>query len=336
MQLIKYLSAFVFIFLGWFSFSQEGILAFSLVLFSFGVIPFFELILPEAKDKNVVVNMFWYDLILYILVPLYLYSFYLFLSTIGEEQSTVSLVGRTLSMGLLCGIFGINMAHELGHRKSKFDQFLAQLLLLTSQYTHFFIEHNKGHHKRVGTPEDPATARKGESLYRFWFRVIPDAYRSALEIEKNRLSRIKEKTNLLNNAMVRYAILQLALIGLVWLSFGSFVTLLYLASALIGILLLETINYIEHYGLLRNKLNDLVYERVQDIHSWNSDHIIGRVMLFELTRHSHHHANSLIKYPELESRESASQLPTGYPGMMLLALIPPLWFKSMDKRLPSH
>ena len=131
--------------------------------------------------------------------------------------------------------------------------------------------------------------------------------------------------------MITYALLQLIILGCITLVFGVYTLLMYLAVCLIGILLLETINYIEHYGLTRKKISAHSYERVQDIHSWNSDHVLGRTLLFELTRHSHHHANSLVKYPGLQSRDDASQLPTGYPGMMILSLVPFLWFKVMDK-----
>ena len=334
MSVLKYCTSFVFIFLGYLSLTGTGIETYYLLIFSFVCIPLFELVLPPSKSSNSSKNLVLYDVILYLLAPLYIASFVYFLITIGEEHNTASLIGKITAMGLLCGIFGINMAHELGHRKSKFDQFLAQLLLSTTQYTHFFIEHNRGHHKRVGTLEDPATARKGETVYGFWVRVITQSYMSAWHLEKSRLNRLGGNTWSMQNAMVRYALIQVCLIVVVGIAFGISVLGIYAVTSLFGILLLETINYIEHYGLTRKKISNASYERVQDIHSWNADHLLGRTLLFELTRHSHHHANSLIKYPLLESREEASQLPSGYPGMMLLSLIPPLWFKVMHKRLP--
>lgn len=335
MQVIKYFSAYLFIALGYISITGTGIETYLLVLFSFVIIPGLELILPEDKSSNKVTKDLVYDLILYSLAPLYIGLFYLFLSTIGSEHNTINIVGKLTAMGLLCGIFGINMAHELGHRKSRFDRFLAQTLLLTTQYTHFYIEHNRGHHKRVGTPEDPATARKGESLYRFFIRTVIGSYLSAWKLEADRRTRLGQPVLGFGNAMVQYAFLQITILALVFFFFGYLVLLYYIAVSGTGILLLETINYIEHYGLTRKKISEAAYERVQDFHSWNSDHILGRCLLFELTRHSHHHANSLIKYPRLESRELASQLPTGYPGMMLLSTIPPLWFRVMNKRLPQ-
>lgn len=334
MSAIKYCASFVFLFLGYLSLQGQGIETYYLLLFSFVCIPLLELVIPPSKSKNVVKNPIVYDLILYLAMPGYIGLFVLFLTTIGEETNMVSIIGKLSAMGLLCGIFGINMAHELGHRKSRFDQLLAQGLLWTTQYTHFFIEHNRGHHKRVGTPDDPATARKGEGLYRFWLRVIIKSYQSAWELEKSRLHRLGKSQWTLKNDMVLYGVTQLILLIVIAGVLGWNVLLLYGLACLIGILLLETINYIEHYGLTRKKITAVSYERVQDVHSWNSDHLLGRTLLFELTRHSHHHANSFIKYPLLESREKSSQLPTGYPGMMLLSMVPPLWFRVMDKKLP--
>ena len=334
MSVLKYCTSFVFIFLGYLSITGSGIETYYLLIFSFAIIPLSELIIPPSKSSNKLKSLVLFDLILYVLAPVYIALFVLFLATIGTETNMASLVGKITAMGLLCGIFGINMAHELGHRMRKFDQFLAQMLLSTTQYTHFFIEHNRGHHKRVGTYEDPATARKGETVYWFWICVIIDSYRSAMNLEKHRLIRLNLPVWSMQNAMVKYALIQITFIAVVWIAFGMAVLGIYLLVCLIGILLLETINYIEHYGLTRKKISKASYERVQDMHSWNSDHLLGRTLLFELTRHSHHHANTLLKYPLLESKEKASQLPSGYPGMMLLSLVPPLWFRVMHKRLP--
>ncbi|MBO6517799.1 MAG: alkane 1-monooxygenase [Bacteroidia bacterium] len=333
MSVIKYFSAYIFIALGYVSLTHSDWRSYSMLIFSFVLIPLIELLIKENKSANEVKQELAYDLVLYSLVPVYLILLGLFLNTIGGEMSSASRIGKLSAMGLLSGIFGINLAHELGHRQSKFDRFLAQLLLATSQYMHFFIEHNRGHHKRVGTFDDPATARKGEHLYAFWFRTITGSYLSALQLEKQRLKRLEKQEWSLSNDMIIYAIIQLTILVLVGWVFGIPTLLYYLISCLIGILLLETINYIEHYGLTRKKISASAYERVQDVHSWNSDYVLGRVLLFELTRHSHHHANSQVKYARLESRPESSQLPTGYPGMMLLSLVPPLWFRVMNKRL---
>ena len=332
MSTVTYFSAFIFIAIGYISLTSVGLLSYSLLIFGFAVIPLLELLVPPSASKNEVKAPFFYDLILYLLFPSYIALLILFVATIGEAPDTTTLIGRISAMGLLCGIFGINMAHELGHHKAKFDQVLAQILLATAQYTHFFVEHNRGHHKNVGTPLDPATARKGESLYTFWLRVIPDSYKSAWSLESKRLSNSGKSTVSWQNALVRYAVFQVLILASVLISFGSTALLWYAVSAVIGILLLETINYIEHYGLMRKMIRPNIYEGVKHVHSWNSDHVMGRTLLFELTRHSHHHENMSIKYPNLESK-GTNQLPTGYPGMMMLSLIPALWFKIMDKRL---
>ena len=333
MGVMRYLGAFVFILIGYYSLTTTGFGTYSLLFFSFGVIPILELVIPPSATLNEPKSVRAYTMVLYAIVPLYFGLLLYFLLTIGQETNTLILVGKITAMGMLHGIFGINMAHELGHRKSKLDQFFAQLLLWSSQYTHFFIEHNRGHHKRVATHEDPATARKGETIFNFWKRSIRDSFISAWKLENDVQIRENKAVFRWNNHMVKYTVYQTALIAVIWGLLGIIALLYYLSAALFGILLLETINYIEHYGLLRKKISTSAYERVQDIHSWNSDHLLGRYLLFELTRHSHHHENSLKTYPELQSKEKSLQLPTGYPGMMLLSLIPPLFFKVMDKRL---
>jgi alkane 1-monooxygenase len=333
MGVMRYLGAFVFILIGYYSLTTTGFGTYSLLFFSFGVIPILELVIPPSATLNEPKSVRAYTMVLYAIVPLYFGLLLYFLLTIGQETNTLTLVGKITAMGMLHGIFGINMAHELGHRKSKLDQFFAQLLLWSSQYTHFFIEHNRGHHKRVATHEDPATARKGETIFNFWKRSIRDSFISAWKLENDVQIRENKAVFRWNNHMVKYMVYQTALIAVIWGTLGIITLLYYLSAALFGILLLETINYIEHYGLLRKKISTSAYERVQDIHSWNSDHLLGRYLLFELTRHSHHHENSLKTYPELQSKEKSLQLPTGYPGMMLLSLIPPLFFKVMDKRL---
>ena len=328
-----YFGAYIFIALAFFSFMSHGWQTFTPILFAFGFIPLVELVLPPLSSHSGTKHSLCYDLVIYSLVLAYGAALIYFMSTIGYEKDPVSLVGKTLSMGLLHGIFGINMAHELGHRRSKFNQFLAQLLLWSSQYTHFFVEHNRGHHKRVATPDDPATARKGENLYFFWMRSVRDSYWSAWDLENESLRRKKIGIFTWKNDMVKYSIFQLVLVMSVGVFFGIKVLVVYLLACVFGILLLESINYVEHYGLVRKKISKSSYERVQPSHSWNSDHVLGRYLLFELTRHSHHHENSLTPYSELQSKDNGYQLPTGYPGMMLLGLIPSLFFKVMDKRL---
>jgi alkane 1-monooxygenase len=239
-------------------------------------------------------------------------------------------------MGLLCGAFGINVAHELGHRVNKFEQFLAKMLLLTSLYMHFFIEHNKGHHKHVATASDPSTAKYNQSLYAFWPQTLMGTYKSAWKIAKEELEKKGKSWFSINNEMLLFQLIQVAFVLGIYLIFGLSVALFFLIAALLGVLLLETVNYIEHYGLTRNETENHQFERVQPHHSWNSNHIIGRLMLFELSRHSDHHYLASRKYQVLRSFDNAPQMPTGYPGMILLSLAPPIWFKVMNNQMKKY
>lgn len=244
------------------------------------------------------------------------------------------LVGAVVSTGLGCGGIGINVGHELGHRRSRFHQLCAKVLLGTSLYAHFFIEHNRGHHVRVATPDDPASARRGESVYAFWWRSVTDGLRSAWDLEKVRLAKLGSGPFTARNELLRLLAVQAAALGAVGAVFGLGAVAAWIVAATIGILLLETVNYVEHYGLQREP-TDKGWAPVRPHHSWNSDHPVGRILLFELTRHSDHHAHPTRTYAELRSFPDAPQLPTGYPGMILLALLPPLFRLIMDRRLDS-
>lgn len=238
-------------------------------------------------------------------------------------------------MGIMCGVFGINIAHELGHRNSTGEKILSKIMLCTSLYMHFYIEHNRGHHRNVGTKEDPATALKNESVYTFWMRSLPLSFLSAWNIVKKERSRKKLKTWSLGNEMIQYLLVEFLLCAVIGFYFGMNAMFFFLIAAFIGMLLLETVNYIEHYGLYRKKVSEFRYEDVEPKHSWNSDYIIGRIFLFELTRHSDHHWEPSKHYQLLDSMPKASQLPAGYPAMMLLSLVPPMWFRVMNPRLPA-
>jgi alkane 1-monooxygenase len=219
----------------------------------------------------------------------------------------------------LAGIFGINLAHELGHRSKKAEQFLAKCLLLTSLYMHFFIEHNKGHHTHVSTPDDPSSAKYKQSVFAFWLQTFPGTLRSAWQIDA-------QQTML-------FIFIQLSFLAVIGWFFGTLVMGSFMLAALIGAIQLETVNYIEHYGLSRDRVESGRYERVKPHHSWNSNHIMGRLLLFELSRHSDHHYQASRKYQVLRHQEDTPQMPTGYPGMLILALIPPIYFSIMDRQM---
>lgn len=221
----------------------------------------------------------------------------------------------------------------MGHRSTWYEQAMAKVLLLTSLYMHFFIEHNRGHHKHVSTEGDPSSARRGESLYAFWVRSVVGSYFSAWRLEEERLHRRNLPFWSLQNEMLRFQVIQLLCLAGIIAWFGAAVFSCFVVAAVLGFLLLESVNYIEHYGLQREKTKAGGYERVLPAHSWNSNHLVGRIMLFELSRHSDHHYIASRKYQILRHLDESPQMPTGYPGMMLMATVPPLWFWVMNNRL---
>lgn len=275
-----------------------------------------------------------FDLVLYGLVPVQV-GMVLFLGWRAPSLDPVGLAGAIVAVGTLCGAIGINVAHELGHRPDKPHQNLAKILLATSLYMHFFVEHNRGHHARVATPDDPASARRGESLYAFLPRSIVGSWRSAWGLEADRLARAGKAAWSLPNELVRYLLVELAAVAGFVLAFGPVGAAAFVAAAGVGILLLETVNYVEHYGLSRDRIEGR-WERVRPAHSWTTDRPLSRVLLFELTRHADHHAHPGRPYPALRHMPEAPELPTGYAGMVILAFFPPLWFRVMDRCLAAR
>lgn len=336
---LKYMNVLVLPILAWISFQTHGWLTYLPLIESFLLIPLLELTYTpdprnltdekEALRKDDPI----YDWQLYIMVPIQFGLLIMFLFSMQEVGlSLVDKAGRISAMGLMCGVIGINVAHELGHRKTWYEQLMAKGLLLTSLYMHFFIEHNRGHHKNVSTKEDPSSARYGEMLYIFWVRSVVFAYLSAWKLEAQRLKKKGNSPFSFRNEMIQFQLIQIGLTVGIGLLFGWVVMSYFIIAAVIGFLLLETVNYIEHYGLERDRKGD-VYERVMPYHSWNSDHKIGRLILFELSRHSDHHYIASRKYQILRHIDDSPQMPTGYPGMMLLATIPPIWFAVMNPRI---
>jgi len=275
-----------------------------------------------------------FDWLIYATLPLQWALLLFFLARVSHGGlSLAELIGVTLSMGMSCGIIGINAGHELGHRPGRVPQAIAQGLLLSSLYLHFFIEHNRGHHLHVATAADPASAPRGQWVYTFVPRSIVLGWLSAWRIEHTRLA--KERRPAWHNRMLAFQLLQVAWVVVAGLVFGRTAALCLLGAATSGIVLLEIVNYIEHYGLERQVMETGRPERVRPVHSWNSDHIVGRLLLFELTRHSDHHAFASRKYQVLRHHPESPQLPTGYPGTMLLALAPPLFFRFVHPRLDA-
>jgi alkane 1-monooxygenase len=280
----------------------------------------------------------YYRWLTYIVVPLH------FVALIGaawwagtQDLAWWSFIGLAVVAGIASGL-GINTGHELGHKKPWLERNLAKIVLAVPAYGHFWIEHSRGHHRDVATPEDPASARMGESIYRFALREIPGAFRRAWGIETERLTR-KEKPlwgihNQILQSLALSAMLQLGLI----IAFGWKLIPFFIIHNIFAWWQLTSANYIEHYGLLREMDDKGKYERCLPRHSWNSNHIYSNLVLFHLERHSDHHAHPLRRYQSLRHFPDLPTLPNGYFGMYLIAYVPFLWYRVMDKRLlaPPH
>lgn len=250
-------------------------------------------------------------------------------------------IGFVYSIGLFAGTI-INVAHELGHRSSRFAQFHAKMALASVSYMHFFIEHNRGHHVHVATPLDPATAKKGQNVYAFWWQSLTGSYRSAWQIEKKLLTKAGHRVWSWHNDMLWFVFWPILIgaaltVAFSWWQgyFTGIVAVFFVVQSLIGILLLESVNYIEHYGIVRREVAPGRYERVNPLHSWNASQLVSNLVLFQLQRHSDHHAYASRPYQVLRHFDESPQLPAGYPLMILLALVPPLWFRVMNSRLDA-
>ena len=277
-----------------------------------------------------------YDLFLLLTTPFHLGLLALYLSGVASGAwSGAALAGATFTTGISCGVFGINVAHELGHRQDRRYHLVAQVLLLSTLYLHFFIEHNRGHHRRVATPDDPASARRGETVYGFWARSVIGSWRSAWALEADRLRNAGQSPWSWANQMLRFQVVQAAAAAGVLALGGPAALAGWVAVSLVGVLLLETVNYLEHYGLERRRNERGVWERVRPQHSWNSNRPAGRLLLFDLTRHADHHANATRPYAVLRHHDDAPKLPAGYAAMVVMALVPPLFHRVMHRALDS-
>ncbi len=249
--------------------------------------------------------------------------------------NVVESLGLAITMGVVGGI-AINTAHELGHKRESSEKWLSRIVLAQTGYGHFFIEHNRGHHVRVATPEDPASSRFGESYWAFLPRSVAGSLRSAWGIETARLDRLKSSHWTLRNDILGAWAMTVVLFAALAIVFGPVVLPYLILQAVLGFSLLEVVNYLEHYGLLRQKKEDGRYERCRPEHSWNSNNVASNVLLYHLQRHSDHHANPTRRYQALRHIEEAPQLPTGYAGMIVLAWFPPIWRRIMDPILVEH
>lgn len=286
-----------------------------------------EEVVPQLNDDR------YYRYLTYAVVPLHFVGLIVaawWAST--NELSWWAFCGLAIIAGMASGL-GINTGHELGHKKSNLERNLAKIVLAVPAYGHFWIEHNRGHHRDVSTPDDPASSRMGESIYKFALREIPGAFIRAWDIEKERLQR-KESAlwGPKNEILQSFALTAVLQIGLIY-AFGWQMIPFLLLHNVFAWWQLTSANYVEHYGLLRRTLENGKFERCAPHHSWNSNHIYSNLVLFHLERHSDHHAHPLRRYQSLRHIADVPQLPNGYFGSYLLAYFPLLWFRIMDKRL---
>jgi alkane 1-monooxygenase len=313
-------------------------------LFIFGVMPFLDTAIgkdssnpPDSVVKYLEQDRY-YRFCTYAFIPLQLIALVGGAALlVGDDLGIGEKLGLALTLGCVNGI-GINTAHELGHKRASLERWLSKVALAPTGYGHFYIEHNRGHHVRVATPEDPASSRMGESFYRFWPRTVAGSLRSSWELEAERLERDEVRWFSPRNDIINAWAMTLVLFGALLIAFGIELLPWLIIQAVVGFSLLEVVNYLEHYGLLREKRDDGTdrYERTQPRHSWNSDNVSSNVLLYHLQRHSDHHAHPTRRFQALRHFDEAPELPSGYATMILLAVIPPLWRRVMDPRVVAH
>ena len=312
------------------------------MIFFYGVIPLIDVAIgedssnpPESAVPSLEKDRY-YRWAVYLAVPLqYIAFFYGVWIVATHDLAWHEYIALVLGTGFVGGI-GINTAHELGHKINSAERWLAKIALAQTGYGMFFVEHNRGHHVRVATPEDPATSRFGESFWEFYPRVVIDSHVSAWHLERERLERKRKSVWHWSNHNLQAWGLSVILFTAATALFGWKVLPFILLQALYGSSLLEVVNYLEHYGLCRQRLDNGHYERCQPRHSWNSNHVVTNLLLYQLQRHSDHHANPTRVYQALRHYDESPQLPAGYASMVMLAYLPPLWFRIMNPRVVKH
>jgi alkane 1-monooxygenase len=347
---IGFFTAFIIPLLVVTGFYLGGYWNFLAVAFAFVIIPLIDQVsgldasnVPDQEAK-VVGEEFYYRFVTYVWtyvqVAFVLWGCYVM--AMGSLSTPLEWAGFVLSFALVTGGIGITVAHELGHKKSSLERFYSKTLLMTVCYMHFYVEHNRGHHVLVATPDDPATARKNESFYAFWIRSVFLGYAHAWKLENESMRKKGLPAFHWKNAMITYAIAPVLFCAAVTIALsyitGTFswqVPAFFFAQSFFAFTLLELVNYVEHYGIMRREIAPGKYERVNPLHSWNASHLISNFFLFQLQRHSDHHANAIKRYQVLKHYDESPQLPFGYPTMIILALVPPLWFSMMNQRLET-
>jgi alkane 1-monooxygenase len=311
-------------------------------LMVFGVIPFLDRVVgkdsgnPPDRAIKYLEQDRYYRWCTYLFLPLQ-YGSLIFASALwaSGNLSLLESLGLAVTVAMVGGI-AINTAHELGHKRKSYERWLSKVALAQSFYGHFFIEHNRGHHVRVATPEDPASSRLGESFWEFLPRTVKGSLASAIELERVRLERLDKGFWTIHNDVLNAWAMSIVLFGGLVAAFGPAILPWLAIQAVVGFSLLEVVNYLEHYGLLRRRRPDGRYELCRPEHSWNSDNVASNVFLYHLQRHSDHHANPVRRYQALRHFEGLPELPSGYATMIVVAYLPPLWRRVMDKRVLAH
>ena len=343
MRDLKYLFAYSVPLSAFVSFESMGLGTFISVIYAFIILPFLDLIAGNSsenlskEEENNKKTKWIFDIMLYLNLPIVFGLLWLVFTKVQtQEYATYECIGLGLSTGILLATNAINVAHELGHRTPYFERFMSKCLYIPCLYMHFYIEHNFGHHMNVATPNDGATAKYNQTVFSFWITSVTKQYLDAWKCQMKLLKIQNQPFFSMKNDMLWYHLIQPAYLFGVFYFFSFNVMLFAIVIGVVSFLFLESINYIEHYGLVRFKTPSGRYERVQPQHSWNSNFNIGRIVLYELTRHSDHHFKSSKKYQLLNSYEQSPTLPFGYPASILLSFIPPLWFKIMNPLVPKE
>ena len=299
----------------------------------FAGIPLLDALLPRA-DGGPIDRHWLHDFWLWAWVPTQIAAIAATLWIVTHRSGWEGALS-VLALGVMTGGGGINIAHELVHRARARDRALAEVLMTSVSYPWWCVEHVLGHHRWVATPRDPATARYGETVYAFLPRSIGGGLASFWGLERDRCARRGIRPWSLRDRRLRYALVLAATYAALYAAGGWIVVAAMAGQSAVAIVLLEVINYVEHYGLRRERTPEGTYERVKPAHSWNSTHWVTGAFLFNLPRHADHHANASRPYWALRAHADAPALPFGYAGMVVVALVPPLWFRSMNPRLIS-
>lgn len=314
------------------------------LIFIFLIVPLLDLAIgvdevnpAQGRENDDMDNDIFYRVMVMLSLPafflLLLFGHWVFVS---NELNFWQQAAWILTIGVFGSVFGINSAHELCHKTTKIEPFFSGLLLSLVCYSTFKIEHIRGHHVYVSTPDDKSSARLNQTVYNFLWGTFKGNFISAFRLEKNRLNKKGLSAWHWRNELIWWQATTLLWILLVGLIFGGKGILFFLLQSFVAISFLEVINYVEHYGLERKRLKNGKYEPVTHKHSWNSSFLLTNLLLFQLQRHSDHHANPKIRYQVLRHFHDSPQLPFGYATMILLTLLPPLWFFIMNPRVKKY